>query len=83
MILGSEGGILASQSRRKPLGFLLAWQMKCELLEVFTISPERGAVAALSGQRKKLPPNDFRKPAHRVVAIPSAILIIQEPPVVY
>ncbi len=35
------------------------------------------AITALRGQRKVLPPNDFRKPVHRFIGIYSAILIYE------
>jgi len=35
------------------------------------------AITALRGQRKVLPPNDFRKPVHRFIDIYSAILIYE------
>ena len=55
---------------KKPFQFLLAWQMKCELFEVV-------AITALRGQRKLLPPNDFRKPLHRLIDLHSAITIYE------
>ena len=35
------------------------------------------AITALRGQRKELPPNDFRKPGYRFIGIYSAILIYE------
>ena len=71
LILAGGGDILSSQIGQKPLRFLFAWQMKREPLEVVAISAE---VTALRGQRKGLPPNDLRKPAHCCIGIQSAIL---------
>jgi len=70
LILSSWGGILPSQNRKKPLWFLLAWQMKRKTFEV-------GAINALRGQRKELPPKDFRKPVHPSIGIRPAILICE------
>jgi len=53
--------------------------MKWKRFEVAAISP---AVTALRGQRKMLPPNDFRKPVLRLIGIHSGILI-SEPLSVY
>jgi len=44
------------------------------VLPIFRRRCEPGAVAALRGQRKELPPNDFHQPAHRFIGIDSAIL---------
>jgi len=55
---------------KKPSQLLFAWQMKWKPIEAV-------AITALRGQRKVLPPNDFRKPVHRFIGIYSAILIYE------
>src|SRR5712692_6743235 len=44
------------------------------VLPIFRRCCESGAVTALLGQPKELPPNDFHQPAHRFIGIDSAIL---------
>jgi len=56
--------------------------MKWKGFEVFAISVEPGGVTAFRGQRKVLPPNGFRKPAHRFAGNHSAFSI-SEPLFVY
>lgn len=82
LILGAGGDILLGQSGQKPFQFLLTREMKWNRLEVVAISPEPGAVTAFRRERKMLAPKHFRKSAHRLVGIQSAILI-QEPLGVY
>jgi len=79
LIPAAGGDIFSSQIGQKPFRFLVAWQMKWKPIEVVAISPE---VTDLRGQRKDLPPNDFRKPAHRFIGIHTAILK-HEPQFVY
>jgi len=76
-----QDGLLA-ECEAGALKRVVAWQMKWKPVEVVAISPESRAATALRGQRKELPPNGFRKPAHRFIGIDSAISI-HEPPVVY
>jgi uncharacterized protein YjeT (DUF2065 family) len=55
--------------------FLFSREMKWKYFEAVAISPELGAVIVLYGQSKMLPPNYFRRLAHRLIGIPLAILI--------
>ena len=82
LILGAGGNTFPGERGEKSFQFLFRWQMRRKLFDEVAISPEPGAVTVLRGQRKMLPPNDFRKPRHRFFGIHSTILIY-EPPVVY
>jgi hypothetical protein len=64
-----------SQSREKPLLFLVTWQMRVKLFDAVAISPELGAVAAHHREQKALPLNDLDKAVQHFDGIDSCATI--------